>query len=347
MTKPYGGFRYDQFLTSLVMGLGNDEAAYGHTAVPSILHTDNSGLYPIVSRADMMRVMAQVRPRSSPAPRSGFNMETGNFKCIPYSYGHAIDKDDARRAKDPVDLDMAAAVHVAEQMRLINESMFAAAAFATTVWGTTDQAGVAGVPGANEFVRWHLDTATPGKNISALNSAMKKNTGKKGNTLFVSDDVDAAVRWCPDVLDKIKYTNANAISNGMVTDPVELAKYFNVKRYVVCAAAQNTAKEGQAASNSFFASNKVLLAYIDEGSTGLGSMSLANARFRPTALVAIRYDLPDGQNGKRLHAYYDEAIKSNVVDGDEEFVYHRPLIEAADNSGKNPLGQLMTAVIAA
>jgi len=347
MTKPYGGFRYDQFLTSLVMGLGNEEASYGHLQVPTILHDDNSGLYPIVSRADWMRVMAQVRPRSTPSPRSGFNMETGSFKCIPYSYGHAVDKDDARRAKDPIDLDIAAAAHVAEQMRLINESAFATAAFTASTWGTTDQAGVTSAPSTNEFVRWNADAATPGKDISLLASSIKKQSGKMPNTLFVPDDVDAAVRWAPDVVERVKYSNVNAVNSGMVTDPVEMAKYFGVKRYVVCSAAKNTALEGQTASNSFFASNKVLLAYIDDGIGGVGPMTLSNARFRPTALVAIRYDIPDGQNGKRLHAYFDDSIKSNVIDGDEEFVYHRPTIEAADNSGKNPLGQLLTLVISA
>ena len=354
MVKPNASSaRYDQFLTSLLVGFRNEQESYGHLAVPTILHNDESGLYPIISDADWMRLAAKVRARSTPAHMSGFKMETGSFKCVPWSLAQPIDIDDAAKAADPVDLDMAAAMYVADQMLLANESAFATAAFTASVWGTTDQTGVTGTPSTNEFKWWSDSAATPAKNIAALNSAMKKNTGRKGNTLFVTDDVDAAVRFCPDVIDRVKYTNPNAIDNNAggpgvagVTNPVEMAKYFGVRNYVVCGAAYNRAVEEATKVGAFFASNKALLCYLDDpGVAGGQGLSLTNARFRPTALAAIRYELPGSQNGKRVRSYYREDIKSNVVEGDESFVYHRPLRESATNSGKNPLGQLLTSVL--
>lgn len=344
MPKPNGSsnLSYDKFLTSLLMGFRNEDAAYGHLSVPSILHDDESGLYPVLKNSDLLRIAAGERPRGTPAPMSGFGVEQGSFACVPYGYKQPIDKDDAHKAKDPLDLDMAALQHVSDQLQMLNESKFATAAFSTSTWGTTDQAGVASGATTNQFNRWNTSGATPKKDVRARASEILRLTGKKPNVLFVPDDVDAALVVCPDVVDQIKYTNPNAIDMGRVTDPVEMAKYFGVKKYVVCGATRNTALENATAVYAFFASNKALLCYLDMPGEAQPALSLANARFRPTALAAIRYDLPDGEEGKRVTRYYDHPIKSNVVEGDESFVYHRPLIEG---SGANPLGQLFTAVL--
>lgn len=346
MPKPHGNFNYDKFLTNMLVGYRNEEASYGHLAVPVVLHDQLGGQYPVINHEDWLRVMAGVRPRGTAAHMSGFGIDKTSFDCVPIGYKQPVDIDDASSAKDPVDLDLAATIHVGDQLLMKNEADFTTAIMSDTSWSHTIQAGVTGTPSTNQFKRWNESAADPGAIIASLASTVKQKTGKRPNVLWVSDDVDAAVRFNAAVVDRVKYTDPQAIDNNRVTDPVAMAKYFGVRKYVVCGATRNTANEGGTAAFSFFASNRAVLAYVDMPGEGSQPLSMANAKFRPTAVVAVRQDLVRGVNGKRVRAYEDEIIKSRVVEGDEAYLYLKPVEKNGTNSS-NSLGIGLKQVIAA
>lgn len=344
MPKPASGFQYDRFLTGFMVGYRNPQASFGHLSVPTVLHDDESGLYPILSKADWLRHEAQLRARSTPAAMSGFAISQGTFKTLPYAFKQPVDIDDAAKAKDPIDLENLAAQYVADKMFLANESDFTTAAFTASQWsGFTDQTGVASAPSTNQFIQWDQAASTPGKNIAVLAGLMQESTGFYPNTIFVGGKVNVALQYNADVRATVQYTNEGSLQ---VFSPNAMAKYFNMQKYVVCSATRNTAREGASASMSMFNGKSVLLAYIDPSilpdpmGTNIAdanTVMMEALKFKPSALIAVRYDLPGGVRGVRARSYFQDDIKSSVVEADQSFVYTRT---AAD------LGGLLTSVVA-
>lgn len=316
MANPASNLHVDNYLSNMLVAYTNPDVSYGHLKVPSVTSEHESGLYPVYSKNSWMSDDAKPRARSTESEGGGWSISQGSFKCIPYSFKHDIDVDDANNADPPIDLETDAAILCANKLLIRNERAFATDVFAASKFtGYTDQAGVSSNPSTNQFLQWNDYSSNPGADIEALKSLIQSTTGFTPNALFVGGNVNAKLRHNAAVMDRIKYTT-KALSPE-ITDEL-MAQYFGVKLYVPCGAAYSSSLEGATTVMAYAVGGKTfLLAYLDLG-PGLG---LANMNIRPTAFAAIRYNLPESVKGKRVQKYWIPEKKSTRVENDESFVY--------------------------
>ena len=97
----------------------------------------------------------------------------------------------------------------------------------------------------------------PVDDIELGKETILKNTGHMANTLVLGYQVFRQLKEHPDIVDRIKYTNAQNVT------PELLARRFEVDRVLVASAIKNTANEGATAAYDFTHGKHALLCYVN------------------------------------------------------------------------------------
>jgi hypothetical protein len=209
---------------------------------PSLPVPNKSDMYFIYNRGDFFRNNMQKRAPGTPAVAGGYKLATSTYVADVWAEKKIIDDQIRANSDSPLQPDRDATYWLTQQALINRDVNWANAYFAASVWGNTDQTGVAAAPAANQFIQWSATGSTPLENILAGQLTIKQNTGYWPNTLVLGAQTFVTLLTNAEIIDRLKYGQT---APGPVTvSTSDLEALFKVKRVLVMSGIQTTSVEG-------------------------------------------------------------------------------------------------------
>lgn len=241
----------DAILTNISVAYIQEQGAFiANRVFPNIPVEKQSDKYFKYTKGDWFRDEAAKRAPSTESVGSGYNLSTDTYSADVYAFHKDVDDQTRANADNPLNPDRDATTFVTQRMLLRQEIEWTSTYFTTGVWATD-------VVGGSNFTQWdNYASSDPIEDIEDGKSAMWSSTGFLPNTLVLGYDVFRQLKNHPDIVDRIKYTSAETVTEGI------LARYFGVDNVYVSRAIKNTANEGATDSFSAVAGKNAALYYV-------------------------------------------------------------------------------------
>jgi hypothetical protein len=215
-----------------------------------------SDKYFVYTKNDWFRDEAQVRADGTESVGSGYNITSDTYYADVWAIHKDVGDQTRANADAPINVDREAAEFVTQRLLLRREIQFMNDFMADGVWGTS-ASGVSSSPSTDEFIQWSDYTnSDPIEDIEAGKQEILSTTGMEANTLVLGYEVFRQLKNHPDLVDRIKYTSSQTITEDM------LARMFDIDRVLVSKSVKATNKEGATAAYSFTTGKTALLAHV-------------------------------------------------------------------------------------
>ena len=208
------------------------------------------------TKNDWLRDEAQLRADGTESVGSGYNITTETYSAEVYAIHKDVGDQTRANADAPINVDREAAEFVTHRLLTRREIQFVNDFMQGGVWGST-ASGVASGASTGQFNQWDNYTdSDPIEDIEAGKAAILSVTGYEANTLVLGYDVFRALKHHPDLVDRIKYTSSQTITEDM------LARMFDIERVLVSKSVRATNAEGASEAYSFTTGKTALLAHV-------------------------------------------------------------------------------------
>jgi hypothetical protein len=208
------------------------------------------------TKNDWLRDEAQVRTDGTESVGSGYNITTDTYFADVFAIHKDVGDQTRANADAPINVDREAAEFVTHRLMLRREIQFVQDFMADGVWGTS-ASGKASSPSTNEFIQWsNYTTSDPIDNIEDGKQTILGVTGLEPNTLVLSYEAFRTLKHHPDLVDRIKYTSSQTITEDM------LARMFDIDRVLVSRSIKATNNEGATEAYSFTQGKSACLLYV-------------------------------------------------------------------------------------
>jgi hypothetical protein len=215
-----------------------------------------SDKYFVYTKNDWLRDEAQVRTDGTESVGSGYNITTETYYADVYAIHKDIGDQTRANADAPINVDREAAEFVTHRLLTRREIQFNNDFMTTNKWAT-DVTGVAASPTSGQTIQWSDYTnSDPINDIEAGKAGILSVTGLEANTLVLGYDVFRQLKNHPDLVDRIKYTSSQTITEDM------LARMFDIERVLVSKSIKATNKEGATGAYSFTTGKTALLCHV-------------------------------------------------------------------------------------
>ena len=242
----------DQLLTNVSIGYSN--AGYIADQIFPVVPVDKqSDKYLTYDKSHWFRNEAKIRATGTKSERGGWNYSSDTYFCDRFSYGHEIYDEERNNADNAFQLDSDAAEFATDKILMQREVAFAGNFFTTSVWGT-DKVG------ATDFTRWSdYAGSTPLVDVSDWMDTIEASIGREANRLVMGKQVWTKLKWHPDLIDTIKYTQRAQMGLDLA------ATLLEVERILVGRAIYTTSPEGTAEASVSYSriwGKHALLVYV-------------------------------------------------------------------------------------
>jgi hypothetical protein len=208
------------------------------------------------TKNDWLRDEAKTRADGTESVGSGYNITTDTYYADVFAIHKDVGDQTRANADAPINVDREAAEFVTHRLLTRRELQFVSDFMQGGVWGTT-ASGVSGSATTGQFTQWNNYTASdPIQDIEAGKAGILSVTGYEANTLVLGYDVFRALKNHPDLVDRIKYTSSQTITEDM------LARMFDIERVLVSKAIRATNAEGATEAYGFATGKSALLAHV-------------------------------------------------------------------------------------
>jgi hypothetical protein len=215
-----------------------------------------SDKYFVYTKNDWLRDEAQVRADGTESVGSGYNITTDNYYADVYAIHKDIGDQTRANADAPINVDREAAEFVTHRLLTRREIQFNTDFMTTGVWAN-DVAGVASSPSTGQTLQWDDYTdSDPIEDIEEGKADILSVTGLEANTLVLGYDVFRTLKNHPDLVDRIKYTSSQTITEDMI------ARMFDIERVMVSKSIKATNAEGATQAYGFTTGKTALLAHV-------------------------------------------------------------------------------------
>jgi len=200
-----------------------------------------SGILPQMPQSQWFRNQAAARPVSAQSRRGAFTLDnTMQYVCKWASFGVELPDLVRDNQVEPYNLDNACTEFATDKIQMEQEINFVNTAFTTSVW-SADQTGVASAPGANQFIHWsNYGSSNPLTDLATFNDLIEGRVGREGNKLVLGKQVWTQLKWHPDIVDTIKYTQRAQMT------PELLAALLEIETVLIGRGIYTTTPEGTA-----------------------------------------------------------------------------------------------------
>jgi hypothetical protein len=292
----------DQFLTDLSVGYLQDPSHFvADQVAPLVKSAKRSNKIPSFNMGDLYRDEMAVREAGAESAGGGYRVSNQLFYCDVWASHIDVDDLTVASADSPFDLYADATRVLVQRERIKREVRFAADLFTTSLYtgGTANDPAASSLSGA-----WDDPSSTPIEDIHDQSNSILLSTGYMPNTLVVNNLGWNALKNHPDVVDRVKYTSGDVVSESVV------ARLLGVERILVCRAVRNTAAEGVTTSMSAVAGNHALLAYVNP-SPGMWQPS--------AAYTFVWTGYPGSTDGRLLRRFRIEARRAERIEIEAAF----------------------------
>jgi hypothetical protein len=247
----------DAILTNIsVAYLQRAENFIADKVFPVVPVDKQSDKYFVYDKNDWLRDEAQVRADGTESVGSGYNISTATYYADVYAIHKDIGDQTRANADAPINVDREATEFVTHRLLLRRENQFVSDFLTTGVW-SQDVTGVSASPTTGQTIQWDDYTnSDPIEDIEAGKAGILSKTGFEANTLVLGYDVFRSLKNHPDLVDRIKYTSSQTITEDM------LARMFDIERVLVSKSVKATNNEGAAGAYSFTTGKTALLAHV-------------------------------------------------------------------------------------
>lgn len=194
-----------------------------------------SDIVPKFDQSHWFRDSARMRAPGTRSARGGFAVDSSyTYYAKRYSFGVEIDDDTRDNADSVWRLEENATNLATDIVQLRREVSLAGSHFTTGVWGNDDAGGV-------DFTQWsNYSTSTPLVNLSDYQDEVEGRIGIEANAVLFGKQVWQKLKWHPDLLDSIKYTE-----RGVITEQL-FASLTGFSKVLIGRALYTTSPEGTA-----------------------------------------------------------------------------------------------------
>jgi hypothetical protein len=196
---------YDAWLTSISIGYTNPDYI-----VPEIVQVVPvnfpTGLVPGYNQSDWFRNQANRRAPGTMSRRGGLTVTQDTYSVVRDSYGFELPDEVRDATMEPYNMDRDGTLFATDKVMMAQEMDFATNLFTTGVW--TDATG---------FVQWNdYGASTPLLLVTQTLDNIEGRIGREGNILVMGKQVFTVLRWHPDLLDTIKYTQRAILTEDLI-----------------------------------------------------------------------------------------------------------------------------------
>lgn len=258
MPQPTGSqVHVDAILTNVsVAYMQKAENFIADKVFPIVPVDKQSDKYFVYDKNDWLRDEAQVRTDGTESVGSGYNISTATYYADVYAIHKDIGDQTRANADAPINVDREAAEFVTQRLLTRREIQFVSDFMTGGVWGNT-ATGVSGSPSTGQVRQWSDYTnSDPINDIEEAKADILSVTGLSANTLVLGYDVFRQLKNHPDLVDRIKYTSSQTITEDM------LARMFDIERVLVSKSIKATNAEGAAGTYAFTTGKSALLAHV-------------------------------------------------------------------------------------
>lgn len=249
--------RHDPLLTNISIAYTNSRYV-ADQVMPLVPVVQQAGIVPKYDQSHWFRDAAVLRAPGTKSRRGGFKIDkTDKYYCPRYSFGFELPDEvrDTAQVDGAFNLDRDATQFVTEKGYLRREVAFAADFFTTGVWGADKTGGV-------DFTQWSdYATSQPLIDLEAYKDDMEALIGREPNTLLLGKQAWVQLKWHPDLIDTIKYTQRGVMSPEIFAGLIEIAKIL-IGRAIRVSSAEGVA-EASATYVRIFGKN-VLMAWVPD-----------------------------------------------------------------------------------
>jgi hypothetical protein len=235
MAQPTGrDLHVDQLLTNVSIGYSNPEYI-ADKIFPIVPVNKQSNIVPKYDQSHWFRDAAALRASGTKSSGGGWTVDnTDTYYCHRYSFRDEISDEDRDNTDQPYNLDRDAAEFVTDKTAMKREVKFATDFFTTSVWG-------ADKVGGTDFTKFSdYGASEPLVVFEDHKEVVDAKIGRDPNTLVLGKQVWRKLKWHPDLVDTIKYTQKGQVSLDLFTSLVEF------ERVLIGGAIYTTTAEGTA-----------------------------------------------------------------------------------------------------
>lgn len=226
----------DMYLTNISIAYRNPDyiADKIFPLLPVNKQSNKIGLY---DQSHWFRDTAKLRAPGTKSEGGGWAVNSDTYYCDRFSYRHEIDDEARDNADDPFNLDRDATVFVTDKLQLRREIAFATDFFTTSVWGQDKtSANFANAAKWSDYA-----ASSPLIDLTSFRDSMEALVGREPNTLVMGKQVWVQLKWHPDVVDTIKYTQRAQVGTELFASLAEFDRLL-VGRSIYTTTVEGTAE---------------------------------------------------------------------------------------------------------
>lgn len=230
-----GDLHVDQMLTNISIAYKNMDYI-ADQIFPIVPVQRQSNIVPKYDQSYWFRDDADLRAPGTKSKGNGFTVDTSQkYFCDRYSFRFEVADEQRDNTDAPFDLDRDGAFFTTDKLQLRRERAFAADFFATSKWGT-DKVGI------TDFNQWSVyGASSPLMDLTTYMDTVESLIGKEPNTFIMGKQVWVQLKWHPDLIDQIKYTQTGKITEQILTSLSDLTRIL-IGRAIVTTTADGTAE---------------------------------------------------------------------------------------------------------
>jgi hypothetical protein len=237
----------DAILTNISVAYFQQNQNFIATRVfPVVPVSKQSDKFFTYTKNDWFRDEAQRRADATESAGGGYNLSTDSYQADVYAFHKDIGDQTRANADAPINVDREAAEFVTSRIALKMETQFVSNFFTTSIWGTD----------STPSNLWSDYTSSdPIGDIEVGKRTILSTTGYEPNTLVLGYDTFIQLKNHPDLVDRIKYTSSNVLTEDV------MASLFGVPRVMVAKSVKATNNEGATGAYAFNYGKNALLTY--------------------------------------------------------------------------------------
>jgi len=244
------------------------------------------------------------RAAGAEANEIDWNVTTDTYTCEEYALKDLIPDRVRANSDTPLNMDVDTTEYLTELIQMGREKRVADIVFAAGTFGTQTSA----LAGAN---RWDdYAGSDPIGDVRTARATVHAATGKLPNALVIGYQAHLKLLDHPDILERIKYTQKGIITADLI------AALFEVDKYIVGKALNDSSQEGGSESLGYMWGKKVALLYA-ESSPGIKKISFGY-QFQSRGFRTKKWR-EEGRDGDFIEA--GEVRDEKVVSADCGYLY--------------------------
>ena len=294
-----GPIHVDRPLTNISIGY-RSQGNIAEELFPVVPVAKESDLYYVFDKAAAMRVPQTLRANGAEANEDNLVLSTASYRIQEHALKDIITKRHRDNADPGINLEVSTVEDLSDKL-LRQRERDAAAIFSDGAWA--NESSVAAT------AHWGLQTTVSNPILVADSAAsvININCGRLPNTCVMNDRAFRAVKEHLSVVDRIKYTSSDSVSEGLV------ARLFGVEKLLVARSSINTAAENLAAAMANTWTDLAWFGYVSR-SPGLKD---------PSALYCFKKD-----GGATVKRFMDEPRNGEWFEVSHMYAHVTPATDA-------------------